>query len=239
MARSGGGDGANPFAGAIQPPKSTRTQIYEAIKWAIIDGKLPIGGRLVEAQLVSWLGVSRTPVRESFGQLEQEGWITRLPTGGYIVSPIDVGQARYVYRVRAALEGLLARDACARMTPENREELMRRTEELDRSAQVRDGRSIAATGRNVHSFIADLSDDTIAKRLLSQINDRVELFRSLTVNLQRRQDEVREEHRRIAQALLAEDPDAAQKAMEEHILRAGRALVAVLTEEAQRRAEGE
>lgn len=211
----------------LQPQKPTRVQIYEAVKRAIIEGQLPIGDRLAESRLVEWLGVSRTPVRESFGQLEQEGWITRLPAGGYVVSPIDVDEAKYVYRARAAIEGLLVRDACDRITPEQAADLQARAEVPDQTTQ---GYSIPRSPWNIHVYIAELSEDRVAKRLLAQITDRVELYRSLTVRVYGRLEEARAEHERLVAAIIRGDRGSAQRFMEEHILRAGSALIAALAQ---------
>ncbi len=220
--------GSPPGESPLKPRKTTREQVYEAIKAAILEGKMEISSRVTEATLVEWLGVSRTPIREAFGRLEQEGWIKQLPTGGYIISPVDLDEAFYIYRARATLEGVLVRDACRNITPEQCVNLERLTHELEKSVELRDANSLARTGRDIHSFIADLSADGVSKRLLQLINDRVELYRSLTVQFEQRQDEVREEHRQIAQAMLRSDPDLAQREMQKHIERAGMSLIEVL-----------
>lgn len=52
-----------------------RDQVTNSIRTAIIDGTLEPGERLHDEQLISWLGVSRTPIREALASLANEGLI--------------------------------------------------------------------------------------------------------------------------------------------------------------------
>ena len=52
-----------------------REQAYESLRDAIVDGTLAPGEKLRDPELEEWLGVSRTPIREAFQQLESEGLI--------------------------------------------------------------------------------------------------------------------------------------------------------------------
>ena len=52
-----------------------RDQVTDRIRTAIIDGTLEPGERLHDDQLISWLGVSRTPIREALASLANEGLI--------------------------------------------------------------------------------------------------------------------------------------------------------------------
>lgn len=86
-----------------------RDEIAEALKEAILHGRLRPGQRLNEKQLADELKVSRAPLREAFWKLQEEGLITKLPNKGAVVtqlSPRDVFEA---YTLRIALEGMAAR----------------------------------------------------------------------------------------------------------------------------------
>ncbi len=63
-----------------------RDQVSDKIRGAILDGTLEPGERLHDDELIAWLGVSRTPIRESLAQLADEGLVetaanryTRVP----------------------------------------------------------------------------------------------------------------------------------------------------------------
>lgn len=81
-------------------------RIYDSLLGEIIDGTLAPGAKLVESKLALRLGVSRTPVREALFRLHQEGFVTTSPGKGFSVRPLDERQARELFPVLAALEGL-------------------------------------------------------------------------------------------------------------------------------------
>ncbi|GAA0964287.1 GntR family transcriptional regulator [Frigoribacterium faeni] len=88
-----------------QPPaprRLLRDVVYDKMFAAIIDGTLEFGERLNDDQLVAWLGVSRTPVREAIAKLADQALVdieanryTRIvhPTFDEFVDTIDVGYA--------------------------------------------------------------------------------------------------------------------------------------------------
>jgi DNA-binding GntR family transcriptional regulator len=57
------------------PRRLLRDVVYEQMRDAIENGTLVAGERLNDEELTSWLGVSRTPVREAIARLESEGLV--------------------------------------------------------------------------------------------------------------------------------------------------------------------
>ena len=57
------------------PRRLLRDVVFEKMLAAIVDGTLEPGERLNDEQLVKWLGVSRTPVREAIAQLHTYGLV--------------------------------------------------------------------------------------------------------------------------------------------------------------------
>lgn len=105
----------------IATAANLRTQVYEALKAAI--GEIDIYGspgeiRLDERRLARDLGVSRTPVREAFTVLEQEGFVRSEARRGVFVVRKTKRQIIGMIHAWAALEGMAARLACQRATDE-------------------------------------------------------------------------------------------------------------------------
>ncbi|PZH20972.1 GntR family transcriptional regulator [Streptomyces sp. NTH33] len=88
-----------------------RDNAYRAIRDAIVDGTLAPGERLNDSDLVEWLGVSRTPVREALARLEQAGLVLTKPGRYTMVSPLDVRAVRAAQSVTAAMHELAVREA--------------------------------------------------------------------------------------------------------------------------------
>ena len=85
---------------------------YAQLRTLVVRGELAPGARVSEAAMAERLGVSRTPVREAMHRLQLEGLL--VPDGGgarprVAVAPLDPDEAREVYRIAGALEGLAAR----------------------------------------------------------------------------------------------------------------------------------
>jgi len=81
-----------------------RRQVADALREAILSGELQPGEKLREIDLAERFGVSRNPVREAIGELEQQGLIISQPNRGKtVISPSDE-DLRQAYQVRASLE---------------------------------------------------------------------------------------------------------------------------------------
>jgi len=69
------------------------------------------------------MGVSRTPLREAFKRLEQEGWIESLSNGRKRVKKTSLGQAIEIYDIRSVLEPYLIELVCKNITDNELEKL--------------------------------------------------------------------------------------------------------------------
>jgi GntR family transcriptional regulator, vanillate catabolism transcriptional regulator len=85
------------------------SRVIVRIREMILHGELPPGERVREVELAAKLGVSRTPVRESLPTLAQEGVLTQLDTGGFVVRAFTPQEIMDAIDVRGVLEGLAAR----------------------------------------------------------------------------------------------------------------------------------
>jgi len=84
--------------------KTTTDQIADHIRNAIFSGKYLPGDRLKETEIALWLGVSRTPVRESLHKLETEGLAEFRPNKGVIVALISNEDIDEIYEIRMLIE---------------------------------------------------------------------------------------------------------------------------------------
>jgi len=86
-----------------------RQQVLQALRRAIVSGRLAPRQRLTERALIEMMGVSRTVIREALRQIEAEGLIEIIPNKGPVVRELSPAEAKDLYRIRAVLEGLAAR----------------------------------------------------------------------------------------------------------------------------------
>ncbi len=100
-----------------------RRQVLDDLRQSIIHGRLVPGSRLVERELITMMGVSRTVIREALRQLESEGLVTIIPNKGPVVRALSAAEAGDLYSIRAVLEGLAARRFAEKASPEQSTEL--------------------------------------------------------------------------------------------------------------------
>ena len=93
-----------------------REKILENIRDAIVSGSLKAGSRVSEPELAERYGISRTPIREAFRQLESEGYLTVIPRRGAIVSDLSPKDVEEFYAIKSIMEGYAARRACENLS---------------------------------------------------------------------------------------------------------------------------
>lgn len=97
--------------------------IFIELRSAILRGKLRPGEKLSEQQVCDKFGLSRTPVREAFRQLEVEGLIETIPNRGAFVVGLSKRDIEDLYEMRKAYEILAVKWAIERITKEEMEKL--------------------------------------------------------------------------------------------------------------------
>src|SRR5439155_14092348 len=79
-------------------------RVYRTLKSWLIEARLPPGDFLSEVDLASRCKTSRTPIREAFSRLAQDGWLTRIRRKRYLVTPISIRDIVELYEYRRILE---------------------------------------------------------------------------------------------------------------------------------------
>ncbi|MDQ0229355.1 GntR family transcriptional regulator [Metabacillus malikii] len=98
---------------------STKQFIYQTLREKIFKLELEPGVKMSEKEIAEQLKVSRTPVRESFLQLSQEGLLEIYPQKGTVVSRIDLAHVEESRFVRENIEKAIVRLACELLSEED------------------------------------------------------------------------------------------------------------------------
>lgn len=93
-----------------------KDHVYQYIAEQISKGGLVPGEKINENEICTELNISRTPVREALIQLSSEGVLESLPRKGFIIKQMGESEARQLYQVIGALDGLAAQLACPFLT---------------------------------------------------------------------------------------------------------------------------
>ena len=199
---------------------------YARLRDAIVSGRLQPNERLVEAELIELLGVSRTAVRTALVRLAQEGLVVHERNRGARVRYVDETEAVEIVLARAALEALAVRQAAERAAPEDVGELR---EILGRMrARLDEGDLLGASDENavLHSRLLELSGNQTVIRLVGGLKSQLVRFQYRTILVPGRSARSFEEHSAIVDAVAAGDADAAEAAMRRHLSHVADALSA-------------
>jgi DNA-binding GntR family transcriptional regulator len=121
---------------AVQLKATTlRAEAFHAIRREILGGRLAPGTKLVEADLAARLGVSRNPIRETIGRLEQQGLVVSIPNRGTFIAQPTPEQALDMFMLRAHLEHFALRLAYARWSVDTFQAVADVATEMTRLAQ--------------------------------------------------------------------------------------------------------
>lgn len=196
---------------------SITDRVFDEIRQAIVDRRLQPGQRLSEARLASMLGVSKTPVRETFIRLQHVGLVEPGSGSGLQVVQPSAKVVQDAYEVRRGLESLAAGLAAERAGDAVRRKIREAadhglactlaSDEPGRLGADRILHTLIATGSGNIKLAADIEDYYVLTWALRQ-RDVPELSESAQCG---------EQHQRVAAAISAGDAPAAQEAMAEHL----------------------
>jgi GntR family transcriptional regulator, rspAB operon transcriptional repressor len=191
--------------------------VYEEVRQAIIELRLKPGEPLREATMAEQLGVSKTPVREAFARLEQEGLVETTSFKGAVVSGYSPQDLREIYELRELLEAAAARAAA---TSASDETLARLATLVTQSRELRAKDDLEGLAVLLGVFDAVLYEQVANQRIRALIeNLKAHLARigRLTEEIPGRVKASVEEHAAIVDAIAARDPDEAERSMRTHI----------------------
>ncbi len=199
---------------------SLRGRVFHKLREDILSGKYEEHEELKEVAIGEELGVSRTPVREAFRQLELEGLIQIIPNKGAYVTGITEKDVKDIYMIRSLLEGLCARWATEHITQEQMEEMEENIYLSKFHAQKGHLDQLAELDNRFHDIMYEACDSKILEHQLKDFHQYVLRVRRKTLASKNRGPKSNEEHEEILQAIKDGDADRAEQLANRHMINA-------------------
>ena len=199
---------------------SLRGRVFHKIREDILNGRYKVKEELREVAIGEEMGVSRTPVREAFRQLELEGLIQIVPNKGAYVTGITAKDVKDIYMMRSLLEGLCARWATENITKEQMEEMEENIFLSEFHAAKGHTEQMAELDNRFHEIMYEACNSKMLEHALKDYHQYVLRVRRKTLSSQKRSTASNEEHRRIMEAIKAGDADLAETLANKHMLNA-------------------
>ena len=212
-------------------PSMIAAEIARVLARQITFLKLQPDARVIEEELCTQFGVSRSPVREAFRMLEADGLLVRTARRGVRVAPMNRADLDEVYACRVALEGLAAAEAARLAKDETLAQLTKSLAEMEESLGGNDVERFfernAAMTRAIH---AASGNDTLI-RIIAGIDQQALRYRYLA-HLRTREmlDLSLEGQREVLAAIVARKPLQARRRAESLIRRAHGVIARTLAE---------
>lgn len=198
-----------------QTAVSRGDQAYQYVRRAIRDGELVPGTRLREVELAEHLGLSRTPVREALGRLENEGLIVNESGRGLVVTELDHSMVNELYFMREVMEGTAAALAARHASDV---EIATLREIADRDAALSDDPCLLArNNRFFHETLYRCAHNRYLLKTLQSLQESLGLLGRTTLATAGRAQASSSEHQALVNALEKRDPIEAERICREHI----------------------
>lgn len=198
--------------------RTKQEYVYQSLRGAIMRGELNPGQRLVIDEIARRLQVSAIPIREALQSLQSEGLVVNAPHVGATVASISQDEVHEVFAIMEGLETVAVREATARLSDAQAQKLAEIVTAMDAAVADRDFEAWAAMNGTLHRSIGDVA----AMPLLQEMTDRAlsrwerlrrHYFQGVLVP---RVEQAQREHRELLTALIARNPDEAERVVRAH-----------------------
>ncbi len=190
--------------------------VLKELRSALASGVLMPGQQLVQEDLAEELGVSRVPIRESLKILEGEGHVTYHPNRGYFVTELSATDLAELYRIRELLEEEALTRAVVEVSDADLKDIEEILKGVNAAAAAGDVGALTQANRAFHLSIIELSGMNRLSRLIRQLWDASDIYRTVYFREESNRERIFAEHQEIFRALQARDAHALIKAQNHH-----------------------
>jgi DNA-binding GntR family transcriptional regulator len=196
--------------------RSTAEQAAEALRQAILSGRLLPGMPLREAAIAAELGISRSTLREAARTLESEGLVRYQMNRGIVVSDITGPDIADIYAGRAAVELAAADALTSRRDPAVYASLAGLTEQIEHAFERGDTAAVQNGDALFHATLVAATGSPRLRRFFAQLQQEQRLALALYERSSRELGHPADDHRRLLDALHG-TPEQARAAVTEHL----------------------
>lgn len=197
--------------------KSTSDKIYRQLLRDILTGKLSKDTRLNEAKLTTKYKASRTPLREAFKRLQEDGLVEYISNRGFFVRGLNDSEISDMLETRAFLEVKAVEWCIARITPEEEEDISAIFKHMEFYTKKGDIEKMIEINYAFHRLIYQASHDRLLEKTLLTYQNYCDYCCPPNYFARGFLRRTLEEHRQIYRAIISKDLNAAINAMQSHM----------------------
>jgi DNA-binding GntR family transcriptional regulator len=208
-------------AGASGGETTLASEAYHRLLDDILWGRLPAGQKLRLQPLREKYGIGSSPLREALSRLAESGLVEREENRGFHVRPLNADELEELITTRCWLEEIALRDSIARGDKDWEGRVVLALHWLTRARRAGDGsqhtsQDWEALHRKFHLALISACRSKTLIDFCAQLLYRTLRYRNLSGMAEYREDQEREEHRSICEAVLNRDADTAVERLQAH-----------------------
>ena len=154
---------------------SKNREIYEMIKNLIVNQKIRPGMQLKENDLAEKFGTSRTPIRQAFKYLEEDGLVENISNKGTFVVDPSIADISYAYELRVTLEKMLAEEIIDKVTTEDIQILEHYVAQEPDFYEKNEVLKYLENNKKFHLKIAKISDNRYLVEAIEEILNAIDI----------------------------------------------------------------
>lgn len=202
-----------------------REKILETIRDAIMSGVLKPGEKVAEPELAERFGISRTPIREAFRQLESEGYLMVIPRKGAVVASFSAKEIDEFYAIKSILEGYAAHRACKNLSEKEIDRLAAINEKLRVLAEDGDIKHFFKIHNDFHELFRKAADNVKLDEMIASLVSKFQRLRYTSLSKPGRMKMSVQEHYKIIEAFRARNAELAEQLVRKSAEYGGRVLM--------------
>ena len=203
---------------ALLQTSSLSSVVQGELERMILSGELRPGDKLTEMALAARLGVSRGPLREAFRMLDESGLVRTEKNRGVFVRDLPVEEAVEIFDLRAAMDEHVGRRLAVSITPAALKEVRGLVDQMEQAVKAKDAQRYHLLNLRFHDRLVELAGNSKLTAVYRKLIKELSLFRRMNLDERGLMPISASEHRQIVKAIASGDPEAAGKALYDHVM---------------------
>ncbi|MBN1286380.1 MAG: GntR family transcriptional regulator [Anaerolineae bacterium] len=203
-------------------------QAYDFVKRQIMNLGYRPGEYITDSLVAQALNISRTPVREAFHRLENEGLLINEARRGWKIYTLSLEDIHEIFDLKEVIEGLAARQAAACQDEQLRQALQDALARMKDAIAVGDSAGWMRADFELHDVLFEMAGNVRAQRIVQNLNDQWHRVRIGFLAMEGRIDRSVGEHEAFIVCILNGDGAGAERAMRMHLNQVRAELVRLL-----------
>ncbi len=192
-------------------------QVFEHLREQILSLELAPGAPLSRITLAETYGLSQTPIRDALMRLAEEALVEIYPQHTTVVSRIDVAAAREAHFLRRSLELEIVQMLAQRPDPVLSKRLQASIDLQRASHASGQYQRFIDADQAFHRDMHEAAGVIRLWELAQRYSGHLDRLRRLHLPESGKAERILDDHQRLLDAIVAQDPQAAQRVLREHL----------------------